>query len=226
MTHESIPDGPRELLASVRGLVREVRAAQRGSWFPLLVFAVLTLAAIPVDRYSPHHLACRTDGPGRVCLVVASWPLVYWPVALLVAYGLITGFYLVRSRRRGVGTRIYPYVAVGAGLAVVLAGVSLWLAGHPLLPGGGTRLLYQLATPAAVIGAGLLVLARVERSRALLAVSVLYLAVVLLPPLFASGMTRPDPWGFLPRLLAGAVVLLAGCLAFAAAQHRPVRGPR
>jgi hypothetical protein len=226
MTHESIPDGPRELLASVRALAREVRAAQRATWFPLLVFVVLTLAAIPVDRYTPHHLACRSTGAGRVCLVVATWPLVYWPVALLLAYGLIAGFYVVRSRRRGVGTRIHPYVAVGAGLAVVLAGASLWLAGHPLLPADGAGVLYALATPTVVIGVALLVLARVERSRALLAVSVLYLAVVLLPALLQQRFTQPDPWAFLPRLLAGAVVLLAGSLVFAAVAHRQLRSPR
>ena len=102
-------DSPRQLLTSVRDLTRQVRIAQRGTWFPLLVFAVITLAAIPVARYAPRHPGiCRSDQTGTACSVVSPWLSAYWPVALVLAYVTIAGFCLYRSRRRGVGTRIRP----------------------------------------------------------------------------------------------------------------------
>jgi hypothetical protein len=240
MTHETVPpsDSPYELLTSVRDLTRQVRIAQRATWFPLLVFAVTTLAAIPVDRYGPHHLACRaTHEPGgaagRVCMVVRPWSLAYWPTALVLAYAAIAGFYLYQSRRRGVGTRIRPYVVVGVVIAGLLAAASLWLAHHALLPGPlifglAPRTLWasQLATPAVAIGLALLVLAWVERNRALTWFGLGYLVVVLAPTMWLTRVHHPGPWGFLPRLLTTAAVLLLGSLGFAVNWLTTQRRPR
>jgi hypothetical protein len=41
-------DDPRRLLSSTRELAERVRKEQRATWFPLLVFAAVTFAAIPV----------------------------------------------------------------------------------------------------------------------------------------------------------------------------------
>jgi hypothetical protein len=71
MTDEPVSpqDGPHELLSATRRLTRQVRRAQRGTWFPLLLFAVLTLASIPIIRYNRHLADCRVTHPGEeVCI--------------------------------------------------------------------------------------------------------------------------------------------------------------
>jgi hypothetical protein len=234
MTHESVPpaDSPRELLAAVRDLTRQVRIAQRGTWFPLLVFAAITLAVIPVYRYAPRHLGpCRSGPQGSsVCAAVIPGVLVYWPIALVLAYAAVAGFYVHQSRLRGVGTRIRPYVVAGIVIAALLAAASLWRAFHPRIPlsiaqihvAPPTLSVYDLATPAAAIGLALLVLAWVERNRALLAYSLVYLVIVLV----SSGriIHSSSPWYFLPQLLVPAAMLLLGSAGFAL--FRPATEPR
>lgn len=229
MAHESVrpSDSPHELLTSVRDLTRQVRVAQRGTWFPLLVFAVITLGAIPAQRYSGHRLGgCRpTSGPiqggpvGRICGVYLPGLLVYWSTALVLAYVAIAGFYVYQTRRRGVGTRIQLYVLVGVVVAVLVTAASLWAVYHPSVGGLTplTQFVDQLRTPAAAIGLALLVLAWVEGNRALVWFSLGYLAVVLIPATYFPGFNDRDPggWGFLPRMLIIAGVLLLGSLVFA-----------
>jgi hypothetical protein len=225
MTHESVPptDGPHELLTAVRDLTRQVRIAQRGTWFPLLIFAAVTLAAIPVHRYARHFdSACRSGPEGTtICTGISPSVLVYWPIALMLAYAAIAGFYVRQARRRGVGTRIRPYVAVGVVLAVLLAATWLWLAFHPLIPfstdpidvAPATRMVAGLATPAAAIGLALLVLAWVERNIALLGYSLVYLVIVVINS--SRVIHSSSPWYFLPELLIPAAVLLLGSAGFA-----------
>ncbi len=233
MTDESVPrgDSPRELLAVVRDLTRQVRTAQRATWFPLLVFAAITLIAIPVYRYAPYldvFGTCRSQGEHTVCNGDNPTVLGYWTVALLAAYALIAAFYVRQSRRRGVGTPVRPYIIVGIALAVLMTAASIWLILHPLLPvpadpfsadpadltaGPGAWLLHGLAGPGSVIGLALLVLAWVERHWALLAFSLAYLAIGLA---YGSQVIHSSsPWFFLPYLLVPAGVLLLGAAAFA-----------
>ena len=96
-------DDPHRLLSNTRELAQRVRRAQRATWFPLLVFAILTFASIPVRRYSGHHLDCVTVP--RVCTVYSNAEFVYWPIALVLAYVVIATFYIRRSRARGSDTR-------------------------------------------------------------------------------------------------------------------------
>ena len=49
-------DDPHRLLSNTRELAQRVRKEQRATWFPLLVLAAVTFAAIPVHRYGGHHL--------------------------------------------------------------------------------------------------------------------------------------------------------------------------
>jgi hypothetical protein len=133
-----------------------------------------------------------------------------------------------------VGTPIRPYVVVGVVIAGLLAAASLWLAHHALLPGPwilglAPRTLWvsQLATPAVAIGLALLVLAWVEHNRALLGFSLGYLVVVLAPTMWLTRVNHhPGPWGFLPRLLITAAVLLLGSLGFAVNRLTTPRRPR
>jgi hypothetical protein len=222
---------PRSLLADNRRLARQVRAAQRVTWFPLLVLSAVTFAAVPVYGLGGFVRSCRDQpGGGRVCSVYSSAALVYWPIALVLAYAAIGGFYLRRTRARGVGTRVFPYVAVGVVLAVVAGGALTWFVTHPpvgqydlfglhLAPGQGVGI-FQLFSPAAAIGLALLVLAAVERSWALLLLGVGYVVFAFVP-WYDLGwvITHPSPWASLPRLVIGGGVLLLAGLLFAARQR-------
>jgi hypothetical protein len=214
-----------------------VRAAQRGSWFPLLVFGIVTVAAIPFEGYGhfahtcANYTAFEAASPrGRVCSVYSTSSFVYWPIALVVAYSAITAFYLRRSNRRGVGTRIQPYLITGIALAVVLTALSIWSAHNPAAridilglhepsPSTISRVFHRLLNPASAIGLALLVLARVERSWALAGFSVAYLVLVLGGVDLGWTLTRPSPWSFLPHLVVSAGMLLAGSAGFALAER-------
>ena len=125
-------DDPRQLLSGTRELTRQVRKTQRATWFPLLVLATVTFAAIPF-RYSPHRLGtCAATGAARVCTAYPPALLVYWPTALVLAYVVIAAFYIRRSQARGVGTRVRPYVVAGIILALAMTGSLLWTLYHPL----------------------------------------------------------------------------------------------
>jgi hypothetical protein len=219
-------DDPDRLLSNTRELAHRVRKDQRATWFPLLVFAVLTFISIPVRRYSGHHLDCLAVP--RVCTVYSDAEFVYWPIALVLAYVAIAAFYIHRSRARGIETRVRPYAIAGIIIAVALTGAALWEA-HITPSAGGQNLMgvdgfgHRLASPEAAIGLALLVLAWAERSRALLLLTLAYLAVVLLPITFGWGIPTP-PWHFLPPLVTGGSVLLLGGIGFALAQ-RPLRSP-
>jgi hypothetical protein len=221
MTDASVPpqDGPRELLSTTRRLTRRVRQAQRGTWFPLLVFAVLTLGAIPVTRSSHHVVGCRPTPGGKVCIGYSPDGFVYWSVALVLAYAAITAFYVRRARRRGVGTPVRPYVVAGVILAVAATAVSLWLVTHPGVslgsisrPASGAMVLAKLASPAAAIGLALLVLSRVERSLALLVFGLAYLVIVGL------GWKLTPHSAVIPQVINAAVLVL-GAFGFAVAER-------
>jgi hypothetical protein len=212
-------DDPHRLLSNAHELAHRVRKDQRGTWFPLLVFAALTFASFPVRRYSGHHLDCLAVP--RVCTVYSDAEFVYWPIALVLAYVAIAAFYIRRSRARGVGTRVWPYAIAGIIIAMVLTGVALWeLRNPPVHPMGLNGLAYRLASPGAAIGLALLVLAWVERNRALLLLTLAYLAAVLMPITFGWIQLNP-PWYAYPVVFQGSVLLLGG-IGFALAQ-RPLR---
>jgi hypothetical protein len=240
MTHQSVPpaDTPRELLGTVRDLTRQVRIAQRGTWFPLLVFAAIALGAIPVLKFGPHDVigTCRS-GPGvSFCIGILRAEFVYWSTALLLGYAAIAAFYVRQSRRRGVGTSIRPYIVVGVVIAVVVAAAWLWLATHPLIDlpatpdpsipihvGPAVAVVHGLATPLTAIGLALLVLARVERSPALFAFGLVYLVIVLVEG--SLPIHSPWPWYRQPFLVP-AVVLLLGSVGFALFRPTTERHPR
>ena len=210
------------MLSNTRELAQRVRRAQRATWFPLLVFAALIFISIPVRRYSGHHLDCAAGM--RICTVYSDAEFVYWPIALVLAYVAIAAFYVRRSRARGVETRVRPYAIAGIVIAAALTGAALWALHHPPLPNpmGLNGLPDRLATPGAAIGLALLVLARAERNRALLLLTLGYLAVVLVPVTF-GGVQFDPPWYSYPVVSQGSVLLLGG-IGFALAQ-RPLRSP-
>jgi hypothetical protein len=215
-------DDPHQLLSSARELAQRVRKQQRATWFPLLVFAVLTFASLPVRRYSGHHLDCVAVP--RICTVYSDAEFVYWPIALVLAYVAIAAFYIRRSRARGIETRVRPYAIAGIIIAAALTGAALWELHNPPVgsPMGLNGLPYRLASPGAAIGLALLVLAWAERNRALLLLTLAYLVAVLAPITF-GGVQHHPAWYSYPVVFQGSVLLLGG-IGFALAQ-RPSRLP-
>lgn len=230
MTTESIPAGgdPRQLLADSRQLAHRVRLAQRVTWFPLLVLAAVTFAAIPVRRWGPREVTqCQSLGDGTICRVWFEGLAIYWPLALLAAYAAIAACYFLVGRARGLRTRVLPYVLTGAGLAILLAAVAwtLHATNQPSsIPPVGIVSLASLIEPAAAIGLALLVLAWLERHLALALFTLVYLTVVLVPVNFGWGVHWGSNWGFAPQMVIDGGVLLLGAMGFAMAQRR--RGAR
>ena len=223
-------DDPRQLLSGARDLVLQVRKAQRATWFPLFVLAAVTFAAIPMSRIGRRHLGtCVSTGHLHACTVYSYVGFGYWPIALVLAYSAIATFYVRRSQASGVGTRVLPYAIAGIVVGLATTGAVLWGLYHPpgtadALPGlpiGQFPFAWPSLRYSCAIGLALLVLAWAERNRALLVLTVGYLAVVLLPIGFGwtNGRTQ---WGFLPQLVFGGSVLLLGGVGFLLAQ-RPWR---
>ena len=218
-------DDPHRLLSNTRGLAQRARKAQRATWFPLLVLAAVTFASIPVYRYGGHHLGtCVATGRLRACTAYPAGAFVYWPAALVLAYTVIAAFYIRRSRAQGIETPVRPYAIAGIIIAVAFTGAALWELYNPSASGpvGLHGLGLRLATPTCAIGLALLVLARAERNRALLLLTLAYLAVVLVPVSFGWVMGPLSHWSLLPRLVIDGSVLLLGGIGFALAQQ-PLR---
>jgi hypothetical protein len=234
MTDASVPPStPHELLSATRELTRRVRTTQRATGFPLLVLGVVTLLAVPFERYGHVVRTCESNHPAgtRVCTLYPSWLFVYWPVALTLAYIAIAGMAIRRSQERGVGTRIKPYVIAGVVLAVALTLITLWIAHNPtahqaFLGGrfvGRTQLsgyALRLVSPAAAIGLALLVLARIERSWTLLAFAVAYLVIVVGAVNFGWEIARSSHWVFLPHLVILGGMLILGGIYFQVVERR------
>ena len=235
MTSDTIPAGgdPRRLLADARGLAHRVRLAQRVTWLPLLVLAVVTFGAIPAHRFGPMVVTnCRPEPGGEICKVWEPAAQTYWLLAVVVGYVVIAGGYLRVARARGVDARVLPYAITGVGLAVVLfaaiaAGAGAWIVPDPqelMHPSTFVQVLFRLLTPLGGIGLALLVLAWLERHVALLLFALGYLVVVLVPITFGWGAHWGDEFEDAPMLVIAGGLLLLGSAAFAAAQR--LRRPR
>jgi hypothetical protein len=234
MTDASVPqDTPRELLSATRELTRRVRTTQRGTGFPLLVLGAVILLGAPFQRYGHVVRTCESNHPAGsyVCSLYPSWLFVYWPIALTLAYVAIAGMAIRRSRQRGVGTRIKPYVVAGVVVALALTAITLWIAHNPtahqaFLGGrrvGSTELstyVLRLVSPAAAIGLALLVLARIERNWALLAFAVGYLVIVVGAINFGWDTTRSSHWVFLPHVIITGGMLIVGGIYFLFTERR------
>ncbi|GAB2822836.1 hypothetical protein GCM10027176_28950 [Actinoallomurus bryophytorum] len=234
MTDESIPsaDMAQQVLAATDQLTRRVRQAQRGTWFPLALLGLVVVAAAPFYRLGRHTVTCDPVLGARggveiidrgACIQVVGWPSgVYWILALVLAYAAIAAFYVSRARSRGVGSRVLPYVGSGIAAGLVFGVASAWT---PQLKLGGLSPAGPVAIgliPLVAISLALFVLARVERSWAVLAFAVGYLAVALLAYGIRTGPAwgLPVTWGFLPSLLFAGGVLLLGGAGFGLAERR------
>ncbi|MEV7414777.1 hypothetical protein [Streptomyces sp. NPDC089919] len=228
----------REVLADLGELTRKVRAAQRGTWVPLLLMGLLTLGGILVGRltFRAETVPCPPgDAAPEGCTLISQGSPLYWPLGLGLAYTVTALFYARRARRRGVGTPVVPYVVTGIALVTLAGATAYWSLRHGMpKPGapldlwglrldadsGTTRFVQRLAGNATAVGLPLLVLARVERSAALLLLTAAYLAVELVPPSTGwAGIPATSPWSSMPHFAVPGALLLLGALGFALAER-------
>ncbi|MEV4117498.1 hypothetical protein [Micromonospora sp. NPDC049645] len=188
-----------ELLTSMAALQRRTRAARNAYWLPLLLFGLLMAVAAPlyVESVESPALRATADNPALTGLggdflersAALGW---YWLAALIGGYLLSLWWYRWHGVRVGVQTPARPYVV--AGIVGTLAGLMLPIVLRYLLLNTATAIsngtswvttpLLGVSSrgmfPHLVIAVGLLVLARLERSRGLTVVAVLYAAAVVL----------------------------------------------
>jgi hypothetical protein len=209
------PKGPDagELLGAVERVSKEARRARHGYWFPLLLFGLTILGALPFYYYSIGHYRGEVVnlGGGITGQVVngggagfldrfglSGFPgqhpwgaAVYWLIAVPSAYVLVAFYYVVRARRTGLRGRIWPYLVAGLVLfALLLAtapGILLlfhapeWMVSWQNQIGD---LYIRGLTPVLVISLSFFVLARLERSKALLWIAIAFIPVALLANLY------------------------------------------
>lgn len=226
MTTDSVPAAgdPRRLLSDVRTLAERVRRDRQVTWVALLVLAAVTFVAIPFDWFFLER-DCQTVADGVICHVRnVSF---YWPPALLLAYAAIAVTYIGIARTRGLGARVLPYVLSGVALTALHTAAWLWmrlyLDSHPVPTHPfpyWLMLLDRMVAPWGTIGLALLVLAWLERNVALVAFTLGYLAVVLVPLNVAYRSTW-DITGFLGPQIFDGVVLLLGAVGFGLARKWP-----
>jgi hypothetical protein len=213
----------RELLAEMKTLRRQARAARHAYWFPLMLFGLLACASIPF-YIQPKF---RQDPPGSGVFIRAgavrglSLPFLggfsglvqnyladYWIAALLVGLLATQLWYWWHARRVGLATRARGYLVVTAVLTVAAIvipplsavssphGLRFLQRLHALWPGD---LVFRGTFPFLIIAVGLLALAWSERSRALALTAVIYTGAALLASLYdVANLTARIGWNPLP----------------------------
>jgi hypothetical protein len=234
---------PGTLLADLARLRRQTRAARHAYWFPLVLFGLLTCGAAPlyVVAAAPPASGAHAFDSGPILLgstpfgtstFYIGW---YWAVALVGGYLLTLLWYRRHAGRAGVRTPARGYLITGVVLTVavlVIPPLTRLVPGLALvwLPFGDVWIRGTLAF--LIIAAGLWVLARAERSRALAAAALVYTGAALLASLynveniiFRLGWTPRSAFAWqltvLPNVLLPAAILLgAGCGAFLVQRSR------
>jgi hypothetical protein len=207
-----------EWLVTAEIAERRTRNARRASWVALAVFGVITLGAIPFYRLpdvsaGPSQVTSGSFGfltwyVGGFFLRDPGAAALYWLIALPCGYIATAAVYRYRARRRGVGDSPWVYAAIGLLLfALLLLGAEL----SRLRPGD---LFIRGLTPLLAVGAGLVVLAVAERSRALACFAVAFLGLAALVNLydienlfFRVGVSVPSP--AIGLIVPGATLLVA-----------------
>jgi hypothetical protein len=232
------------LLSDMRQLRSQARSARHAYWFPLVLFALLTFAAIPFYVMpKPKEGISITTGPpsllvlgGNPGLPLQNYLGYYWLAALLGGLALTLWWYRRHARRIGLRTPARGYLITVIVLTVIalvlpfLAQLGPFSFPYFALPGD---LLVRGMFPFLIIAVGLCVLAWAERSRALGLIAVLYTGTALLVSLydlenvlFRLGWNpSPDQWQFtdLPNVLLPAVVLLMAGIGAFVVQRRQQR---
>jgi hypothetical protein len=212
-TPQPNPSDPLDaLLDHVSHLRRQARARSRGAWLPLVAFALLTLTSTLLYRQPFYTLPA--GGGGYITLELPSYAGLPWnnrSAVLSIAFWLVLAplcylgcalWYHWRAQRSGVSLRWQTWVWAGLGMFGVLV---LMLVGQRLVEPrlssglfeGRMQYLDTALSPLLAIALGLLVLARVERSRGVALTAILYGGLATLMNLY--GLGQMPPW-ILPPL--------------------------
>ena len=202
-----------DALQQMKNWRSRTRAVRHGYWFPLVMFGLLTLAASPLfwakDSSPCAHwrVTCTfsvtggtlgdpfAQSPSNVAL--GRWVSLYWMLAVPLGYVATVFYYRHRARRTGVAGRVWPAAGVGLALLVLMVGSFesrgwLHLPGHPTwgLPVPILLLQGRGLDPLLVIGIGVGILARLERSRALTVFAGMFFALALLSWRLIKGVSH------------------------------------
>jgi hypothetical protein len=237
---------PGEVLRELAAVRRRTRSARHAYWFPLVLFGVLTCAAAPLyvsaatppaGAYVPTLTPAAVLGGtptvlGGMSIGGSSFYLGwYWLVALVGGYLLTLFWYRRHARRIGVQTPARGYIATGVVLTVLVVLLPLLSRFVPFLGWLWPGDLWIRGTFAfLIIAAGLWVLARAERSVALVITAAVYTGAAVLVSLYdVENLLFRMGWNpgngnssltVLPGVLLPAVVLLVAGLAAFVAQRR------
>jgi hypothetical protein len=204
-----------EMLASAQTQRRRARADLRAAWFPLVVFGILTLVGAPL------YAQQLSFGPSAF-----PWVYLYWLVAGSAGYLAVARHYRRREAELGIGASVVAYVWVGVGLflftlellnpGLLLAVPFSWIGLLPrvwLIPG---------FAPIVSIGAGLLVLAWVERSPSLAVFGAAFSVVATLSGLyFFDNRLYFSAWyqSIVDVIVLGLILLAAGLVSLLAGRR-------
>lgn len=224
-------DEPGRILGEVRRLRRQARLTRRGYWFPLVLFGVLICTSVPfyVQPVLPRGWATYSSGPylptfgGFQFNGLQGYLSIYWIVAIVVGLALTWLWYRQHGRRVGLVTPARASLITGGALLVIALVYPLF----GTLPGD---LIVRGTFPLVLLSPALWVLARAERSWALLIIAVLYTGAALLASLynienilFRLGWTPTGAqWRLtgLPNVLLPALILLIGGIGSLVVQRR------
>lgn len=207
---EAEPAASELLLTDLEALRRRTRRArQRDAWLPLALFGLVLVLADRVARLDPRVRLVEVPGSGGGSrLPKDQWlanlagspphlPLsIYWLIALPAAFGLSAVWLRRQSRQRGVEQRWAALAA--AGLLPFAALLALRLLVEPHVRAVHAALSHespsQYLQPLLCIGLGLLALAVLEQSRALLLTCGTLVAVDAAGFLVVANGVRTGSW--------------------------------
>jgi hypothetical protein len=246
MTDES--GGAEVLLDEVSSLRVKVRTDRHGFWFPVVLFAILTLLSAPLYwQYpaSPDSMHCHTLNkfsescsgvvhsysagalaPGFGTNGVGRWVSDYWALALVLGYAATVWFYRRQGDRVGVRVRTWPAVFVGVGVLVLVLVLNELDGSWDRAAGGD---LWMRGTVALVIlSTGILVLAILERNVWYVVFALGFVGLALLASLynvsnlfdrFGIGGPFNGNGSEMPNIILPGVYLLLGGFLFWAVGH-------
>jgi len=227
----------RTLLGEAAAARRRTRRARQGFWFPLVVLGLVVLGSTPL-YFGPSTLAAgglraavAFEASGSVgyfpagAFTASPWAIaLFWLTTLPGAYLVISGWYLLRARRRGVATSPWPYVGLGLLLLAVLVVTSPQVVLLAHLPravafiSSTSDFSVRGLTPLLSIAVGLVALAVIERSRALGAYVAALFGLVLVADLYdlanLTGRLSLGPRGPEINVVLAGVFLLSGGVGF------------
>jgi hypothetical protein len=187
---------PDELLGELAALRHRTRTVRHAYWFPLVLFGLIGCGAVPFYLLSvtrPHPGVSAWTVAPAVPVLAGQGPIdagrgavllgYYWLLALVAGFLLTVAWYRRHARQAGVTSPARAAAITGIALtiaALILPTVALvaglrWL----WLPFPWFLTIHGMY-PFLIIGIGLCVLAHSERSRALAAIAVVYLAAAVL----------------------------------------------